>query len=247
MPDEKPPARPAPSHDRSGVAHASRLTDDALFDRALEDVRLERTDPDQVVHHDATFELQQRTTPKILERALAMLASPEVARRHLAANVLKEFPRLDDAPNPHSPEVVVALEDAARSERDEDALAAMLCAIGWQKLPQGEQVLLRYVDDARHKVRDAVANNLLMAVEPEMGPSEGVLDALRALSQDASSWIREGVFYEVAEFPELFLRQRERFVESARQVVDSHPAGETSEARRALRVLDDLGGPESPH
>lgn len=222
------------------AAQDPRLSDDALFALALRGIENERADVEPRGDHGALVVLQARTTPEVLQRCLDDLRAAVAARRHLAAATLREFGGLNDAPHAHSSTVVRALESAVTPEQDADTLDAMLRAIGWQRVPEGESVLLRFVADSRDTIRSAVADSLLMAVEPGGLPSAAVLDALHALSRDESEWIRESVFWDVAESPSMFHAQRERFLASAKRAVEDCPAEEGVEARRALQALSDL-------
>lgn len=222
------------------AARDPRLSDDALFALALRGIENERADVEPRGDHGALVVLQARTTPEVLQRCLDGLRAAEAARRHLAAAILREFGGLNPAPHSHSSTVVNALESAVTTEQDEDTLDAMLRAIGWQRVPEGESVLLRFVADARDTIRNAVADNLLMAVEPGGLPSAAALDALHALSRDESELIRDGVFWDVAESPHLFHAQRERFLASAQRAVEDCPAADGVQARRAIKALSEL-------
>ena len=191
----------------------SALSTAELLVLALECVRRERAG-DDVEPNPALLALQQRADGEVLEAALACLGNEDPAYRQLGAQLLRGLPGLHAAPYPHSLRAVVALEALAVNELDEEVLGWALAAIGWQKMPEGERVLLRLADDPRRSVRRVVANNLLMAVGPGRGLSAGAAAALCRLAVDEDADIRGSVRYDMDSFPELFEPYRAAFDEA---------------------------------
>lgn len=219
------------------AARDMRLSRKFLVDRALEWVRARSQADDEPVSL-ALLVLQQRTDAEGLRAALALLDSQAAARRKLGLMILREFPRLDDAPYPHSAMVVERLTALAAAEPDEDVLGWTLRAISWQCLPAGTDVLLRYRQDQRASIRRVVAWNLLTACERGAAVSPAISAALLELSADPDSDIRWSVFWDVGEFPELFEPYRAEFLRAARRT-RADPCEDVREvASRALIALD---------
>lgn len=164
--------------------------------------------------------LQQRVEEETLQTALHLLQEREPASRILAAQVLRELPGLEDAPQPHSEEVLQRLQEAAQVEAEEEVLAWLLAAIGWQRLPDSTEFLLRYVGHSALAIRLIVADNLLMggSTPEDVTPAwqEGVMTLLRDPDED----VQWSMLYEVAARPKLMAAHRQEIEREIRPRVE---------------------------
>lgn len=186
----------------------------------------------------ALLVLQAKADEDSASAALDLLMSPDPARRRLGAQIAREFPRLDAAPNQWSPRFLVALETAIATEDDESALRDELSAMAWQKLSKATSVLLRFAGHPSERIRHTVANNLILTCDCTRELPSEVLGTLSELSRDTSPDVRESVFYDVAQFPTLFASRSVDLINAARDSIRLHGPGEqfATEAIRALEL-----------
>lgn len=160
--------------------------------------------------------LQQRVEEETLQTALNLLQEKDSASRILAAQVLRELPGLENAPQPHSAEVLQRLQEAALVESEQGVLAWFLAAIGWQCLPESTEFLLRYVRHSARAIRLIVADNLLMggSTPEDVTPAwqEGVLVLLRDSDED----VQWSILYEIAARPKLMAAHRQEIEKEIR-------------------------------
>jgi hypothetical protein len=224
------------------AARDRRLNTAVLFALAAKDIETSRSGSPEETGSRALLVLQQRTddeTAAFLERALG--ESPTPSEREAAARVMKEFPSVAAAPTTYSIRFLRALDAAALVENDDDTLATILRAIGWQCLVEAQPILLRHRNDPREGIRDAVSNCLLMARDPSESSrplDERVATALLDLARDRSTWIAGGVLYDVAEHPALFARHAESFRRVAREALNSDDDQLRRWAAAALKSLE---------
>ncbi len=234
--DRYPHARP--KHDvLLDAARDTRLTTPFLIKGAIAHMRRQRDDDVD----GPCFELlvlQQRVNREVLDSALAMLEDTDPAVRQLGTRILRELPGLDAAPYPHSPEALSCLERLVAVERDEEVLCSALAAIGWQCLPAGTDVLLRFTDDERSSVRYVVSNTLHMGSCRDGGVPEAAASALLSLACDPDEDIRWSVFYDVAEYPGLFASHHKEFKKLAHDAMQDPVEKVREEASRAYEALN---------
>ena len=220
------------------AAADARLRSADLLSLALEETRASRErDGDAPV--PATVVLLERSDDETRRAAHRLLASSDAAERELGARIMREFGPRDVVPRSHADEFLPALERAAGKEQDHGALRAELSAIGWQGLPQGCEVLLRFVTDDRRFIRTAVGDGLcaLSAIDGEMRDDVGL--ALLALAGDPDPWVASSVLYDVAHAPALFQRHHAAFEKTARVALASGDEGLRETARDALQALSE--------
>jgi len=218
------------------AAQDVRLTTDFLIGRAMEVVREERASDDDQRLNPALLVLHERAE-KVLGPALRLLDRADPAERQLGAQMLRELPGLDSAPYPYSPTIIARLGTLVETEPDDEVLCWALAAIGWQCHPSANEVLLRFAGDERASVRHVVANNLLNGCKGGIALSAPIAHALLRLAKDADEDVRWSVFYDVAEYPELFSPFRDVFRQSAQDALQDLVQDVQEEARRALEAL----------
>ncbi len=214
----------------------NRLTTEYLIMRSIECVRQERDD-DNHVANPALLILQQRVDSDVLDSVLLLLKNDDAAARQLGAQVLREFPGLDSAPSPYSHKVIRHLEKMIETELDDEVLLWALSAIGWQCHPDGIDVILRFVDDERTFIRRVVGNNLLMACKGNFDMPPTVAKALLILAKDKDDDIRWSVFYDVAEFSDLFADYRDAFKQAAHSAKQDSAKNVREQANKAYKAI----------
>jgi len=221
------------------AANEPELLTDYLYDVAVADVASERAGKGQDPCL-ALLVLQQRTGPAELHQALAALQHATPAVRQLGAQILREFPRLDSAPQPWAPRVVRALEQAMDKEPDDEVFRWQLSALAWQCHPEGTPVLLRYRADHRAMVRYVVAGGLLMTLSEDHPLSDEVAEALADFLGDPDAEVVWSVLHDLREFSDLLMPHVGRLLLAARQLLDD-PRDEireiASEAVVALQAV----------
>lgn len=218
------------------AARDERLTTAYLIQRATECVRRERNG-DYHVANPALLVLQQRANREVLNAALLLLESDDPAPRQLAALVLRELPGLDSAPYPYSHEVISHLEMLVKAESDEEVLLWALSAIGWQCHPDGTDILLSFAQDDRASIRRVVGDNLINAFDEDQGIPVAVADALLTFAKDTDSDIRWSVFYDISDFPRLFMSYRDAFIQAAKQAKQDPVEDVREQASKAYNAL----------
>ena len=163
--------------------------------------------------------LQQRVDEETLQTALDLLQEEDPACRILAAQVLRELPGLEDAPQPHSAEVLQRLQEAAQVEAEEDVLAWFLAAIGWQRLPASTEFLLRYVKHSVLAIRLIVADNLLMGGSSAQDVTPAWQEGVMTLLRDPDEDVQWSMLYEIAARPKLMAAHRQEIEEEIRPQV----------------------------
>jgi hypothetical protein len=133
--------------------------------------------------------------------------------------------------------VISNLDKLLEIEQDEEVFTWALSAIGWQCHQVGTEVLWRFVDDKRASVRHIVADSLLMAYGADREIPDSVASALLSLAKDTDSDIRWSVFYDLAEFPDLFKAYRDAFKQAAHSAKQDPDRGVREQAGRAYDAL----------
>lgn len=219
----------------SRAAADAHLSTEALVELAL--VQEANDVEDEPGAARALLVLQARANEDVAKVASALLTSSDPARRRLAAMVMREFPRLDAAPTRWSQEFVDALDSAVTVEKDPDALSWELAAIGWQKLPSALGTLLRFCSHPDAGIRAVVANNLLLSSSSNSRLPDEVAEQLLRFSHDQVAEVRDGVFCDVASFPELFEHHAVEYMRSASLAIERGEADAKS-AKAALDALE---------
>ena len=219
------------------------LTTEVLVRLALDEVRADRT-TDERSDTFALQVLQARADEATSEVVIKLLDDPEADARELAARVMREFPRLDEAPTRWSSSFVKALSQAVHREDDSSALWYELSALGWQKLPEARPALLDFAGHGDSQIRRVVADDLKMTTVDQPIP-EDINAALLRLAVDPEAEVRWSVFYDVSESPELF--SATSWLPVCECAATEDPAVEVREqALGAVRGLSDGGAKSAP-
>jgi hypothetical protein len=219
--------------------HDSRLRTGDLLALALDEVRADRAS-EHSEPAPALVVLLLRSEEETRQAAHDMLQSADAAQRELGARIMREFGAPEARPRQHAGEFLQALIRAVDVEEDEDALRFQLSAIGWQGLPEAQNLLLRFIGDHRNFIRVVVGDNLraLAALYDQLpGP---IGDALLKLARDRDPMVAWSVLYDVADSPADFLAYRDQFIRVATDALGAEDAELRDVARAALTALGDL-------
>lgn len=192
------------------AAKEERLLTTYLFTKAVETVIHERNE--QEVDNYELLILQQRVNEEVIHQSYTYLESADVVCRHVACKILRELGGLNNAPHLHSEKSVYQLEKLLQSEEDIEVIVCALSAIGWQCHPVSKSILLKWKNDLRDEVRYIVAMNLFnVCVKHEKMPKD-IAETFIAFAKDKDPDIRLSVFYDMAEYPELFKEYQSDFL-----------------------------------
>lgn len=182
--------------------------------------------------------LQQRVDQETIEAALDLLVRKAPEERQLGAQVLREMPSLDSAPQPHSQMVIDHLEKLVQIENDRLVLQWGLSAIGWQCMPEGTTILLSFAKSKDSLVRLVVADNLLMGSKNSGEISLETFNAAMGFIGDECEDVQWSILFEIAEQPSLFASK----VGIAKREIGFALVGASEwlaeQANRALLALD---------
>ncbi|WP_159810398.1 HEAT repeat domain-containing protein [Cellulomonas citrea] len=146
----------------------------------------DETDDDAAA--DLVHLLAQRGEPVVLGWALAALADPDPWHRQASAWVLGELGYEDG--RPFGDQVVPALVEAARVERDDETRQLLVSALGHAGDPAWVRELLTYADDPYPPVREAVAGALPSMVGDDDLSAQAVTTLIR-LTSDVDPGVRD--------------------------------------------------------
>ena len=197
----------------------------------------ERTDQEEMGDYLALMILHLRANEDTLNQSIALLASEDAVDRELGCRILREFPRLDDAPTRFSATIVHAMSQLIETEKEEQVLLSALSTIGWQCHETGHQLLLKMSADPRDAIRFTIADNLLTLFKNGRKVTQDYAEAFLRFTSDPDEDIRRSVFYDIAEHTEIFSDFKEVFLEAARQAQNDPSPDVQKEALKALNSL----------
>ena len=116
-------------------------------------------------------------------------------------------------------------------------MLSAMSTIGWQGLDKGHEILLRMSTDYRDNVRYVVANNLLMVFKDNRKVTKETARIFLKFAKDSDEDIRRSVFYDIAEFPDLFSDFKEEFKEAAKYAKNDCSTEVRNDAIRAFDAL----------
>lgn len=161
------------------------LSTDALFERVLEDLRVD--DDDRL---GAIVALHERPTRQVLDRSLLLCSSSDPYERTVGLRVLRELdhPLIDRERLWLSAEPTV-LRLASTDENPEVVKWAISC-LGYQATSgDALEAVLNHVDHHDERVRFAVAAALPSVVDRD-DPDQRAVDALFELAEDSDGNVR---------------------------------------------------------
>jgi len=183
--------------------------------------------------------LQQRVEEATLQTAFALLEEKDPASRILAAKVLRELPGLDDAPQPHSQEVVERLQIAARAESNDEVLHWLLAAIGWQCLPASTEFLLNYVEHPAWTIRLVVSDNLLMGGSAAEDVTPSWQRAVMTFLRDEDEDVQWSMLYEIKIRVNMMMAYRQEIEGAVRPNMASFSKDVREQAEELLAAFED--------
>ncbi len=181
--------------------------------------------------------LHLRSTEDTLHKSLDLLDSDSTIDRQIGCRILREFPSLDMHPTKFSETIIDAMDKLIDLEDDESVLLSALSTIGWQCHDKGHEIMLRMSSDNRDNVRLTVAYNLLGIFDEERKITEETASVLLRYAKDIDEDIRRSVFYDIAEYPELFSDFKDEFKTAAEVAKNDSSLYVRSEAIRAFDSL----------
>lgn len=209
--------------------------DDILQDAKAEVVADRATD--DIVDNFATVYLcELDPSLELRKKLLQLLSSSSCVERDLAARVMRRTLTIN--PTEDSAVFVEALSVAVVEESDPTTRRSMLSALACQKLPLARPALLSLADHDDEWTRHRVANDLLCTLEDNSAPvPDDVNEAFLTFAEDENGDTRWSVFYDVAEYPELFAHAADRWMAAATEALDDVDDEVRQVARRALDAL----------
>lgn len=211
-----------------------------LIKKAAEILREERN-CDEEIYNIPLLILQQRTGKEDFENVLFLLENEDPVMRQLGAQILREYPNLNNAPYAYSPQIIKHLIAMIENEKDECTLSWALSAIGWQCHPDGVKYLLTFLDDERDFVRTIVGDNLLNLYDEDDEIDASIAEAYLKLAVDEDYDIRWSVFYDIAENLTLFAPFKDRFIAAAKKEKQDPDERVREQGERAFDQLSELG------
>lgn len=199
----------------------------------------ERND-DEDGDHLALAILHYRASKELLTEAQILLDSKDSIERELGCRILREFPNLNSAPTPFSKEIIQSVSKLINNEKDIDVLLSGLSAIAWQCHQEGHKILQKMSSDSRDYVRFNIANNLLMVYGDYRKLSKKDAEIFLKLAKDKDEDIRSCVFYDIADYPEIFSEYKTEFIFEAQGVLRNSNPELKREATRALKALKEI-------
>lgn len=181
--------------------------------------------------------LHLRSTEDTLNKSLALLKSNSSIDRELGCRILREFPRLDKHPTKFSEKIIYSMQLLIENEKDKEVLLSALSTIGWQCHDEGHEILLRMSSDPREDVRYIVANNLLMVFGNDRKITKESAKVFLKFAIDPDEDIRRSVFYDIAEYPDIFSNFKEEFKSAAQHAKNDSSFSVRDNATRAFDAL----------
>lgn len=178
--------------------------------------------------------LHLRSNHDTFTKALALLPSNSSIDRELGCRILREFPGLDAHPTIFSERIIEAMSQLLETEKNEDVFLAAISTIGWQGHDKGHDILLRLSSDSRAEVRYVVAGNLLKIFGDSRKVTEETAKVFLTFAQDPDEDIRWSVFYDMAEFPDIFSDFKEECIAAALHAKNDSVLEVRNEATRAF-------------
>lgn len=218
------------------AANDSRLGTDDLLQKGLSNIVSKRAGND--LDNFALLILHQRANEEVLTKSLALMNHEDPVHRQLGCDILREFPRLDDAPYPHSERVVQALEALIPQEEDFDVLLAALSCLGWQCHPAGLSLCLGMQYDERPSVRWVIVGNLLQMCPEGQKLPDAVVMAYLNFVRDSDQDIRWSVLWDFTEFPDRFKVPLKLFQDAAFRAQSDPEEKVATQAKLAFLALN---------
>ena len=209
-----------------------------LIELGKEIIRAERDNNEENCDYLPLMILHLRSTEDTLNRSLILLKSNSYVDRELGCRILREFPRLDEHPTKFSERIINSMENLIETEKDESVILSALLTIGWQGHHKGHEILLRMSTDPRDNIRYIVANNLLMFFGDGRKVAEETAKIFLKFAKDSDEDIRKSVFYDIAEFPDIFSNFKEEFKEAAEYAKNDSSLEVRNAATRAFHALE---------
>lgn len=225
-------------HDELLIAVEDKLLSTLdLIELSKKIIIAERNDTEDKCDYLPLMILHLRATEDTLNKSLDLLESTNSVDRELGCRILREFPRLDEQPTKFSGRIVNSISKLMEKEKDEDVFLSAMSTIGWQCHNEGHEILLRMSSDARANVRYIVADNLLNIFGDNRKLTKETAQVFLKYAKDPDEDIRRSVFYDVAEFPDIFSDFKEEFREMAKYAKNDPSIDVRNDAIRAFEVL----------
>ena len=208
-----------------------------LIEMSKEIIAAERLDKEEECDYLPLIILHLRSTEDALLKSLDLLKSNNSMDRELGCRILKEFPRLDEHPTEFSERIINSMNTLIKNEKDESVILSALSTIGWQGHEKGHEILLHMSSDARENIRYVVANNLLMVFGDDRKITEETAKVFLNYAKDNDEDIRISVFYDIAEFPNLFSDFKEEFKTAAKYAKNDSSEEVRNYAAKAFDLL----------
>lgn len=223
---------------QSGVKDKT-LSTKALIEYAKHIIIAERNDDDDHNHIALTI-LHHRASKELLIESQKLLESDDSIERELGCRILREFPNLNSAPTVFSEEIIHSISRLIRTEHDIDVLLSGLNTIAWQRHLEGHKILQNMSSDSRDYVRFNIANHLLMIYGDLRKLSKKDAEIFLKLAKDDDEDIKSCVFYEIADYPEIFSEYKAEFIyEAQKSSIDSNSELK-KEGLRAIKALNEI-------
>lgn len=214
------------------------LSTQDLIELGKEIIMAERDNNEESRDYLPLMILHLRSTEDTLNKSLVLLKSNSSVDRELGCRILREFPRLDEHPTKFSERIINSMDNLIETEKDESVILSALSTIGWQGHDKGHEILLRMSTDPRNNIRYVVADNLLMVFGDGRKVTEETAKIFLKLAKDSDEDIRRSVFYDIAEFPDIFSSFIEEFKEAAEYAKNDSFLEVRNDAARAFDGLE---------
>lgn len=219
------------------AAQDSQLPTLALIELSKQIIMAERENKADNTDYLPLMILHLRANEDTLYHSLDLLKSKSEIERQLGCSILREFPRLDEHPTKFSEKIISSMSQLIESEKDECVIVQALSTIGWQKLDVGHEILLRMSSDSSANVRYVIANNLLNVLGENCKITKETAEVFLKYIKDPDEDIRSSVFWDIAEYPDLFSDFKEEFKSAAKYAQNDASIEVRNEAIRVFDIL----------
>lgn len=219
------------------AAKDNQLPTEDLIEISKEIILAERDNIEDTFDYLPLIILHLRSTEDTLNKSLNLLKSHKSVDRELGCRILREFPGLDEHPTRFSERIINSMNQLIENEKDERVLLSALSTIGWQCHDKGHEVLINLSSDPRDNVRYVVADNLLMVFGDNQKLTEETARVFLKFAKDTDEDIRRSVFYDIAEYPDIFFDFKDEFKAAAKHAQNDTCKDVRNDAIRAFNAL----------
>lgn len=219
------------------AAKDNLLSTEDLIEISKEIILAERDNMEDKCDYLPLMILHLRSTEDTLNKSLNLLKSNNSIDRELGCRILREFPRLDEHPTKFSERIINSMNQLIENEKDEGVLLNAISTIGWQSHDKGHEILINMSSDPSDNVRYVIADNLLMVFGDNRKVTEETARVFLKFAKDTDEDIRRSVFYDIAEYPDIFSDFKDVFKAAAKHAKNDSFEDVRNDAIRAFDAL----------